>query len=133
MKRPRFLSQRQFSPRVFGEPITIRRQLPGRRDSNGVWFPGGYADTPASAETEPLTLEREPGEGGVKLSERRVFRIAVENVEPLRSSAASQTGADRILYNGSEYLVSSVRGWNDGGAPGGGFIEAVADRVEGQE
>ena len=125
MNRPPHLARRQFSPQAFGVQITLRRQAEGSRDRSGAWIPGAVSDTPIYAATEPLGLERNPLEGGVRLGERRLFYIADADVLPLRSSATVQTGADRILYNGVEYQVESVKDW-------GGFAEALCDRVEGQ-
>ena len=125
MNRPPHINRRQFSHQAFGVQITIRRQADGSRDSSGAWTPGAVSDIPIYAATEPMSLERDPLEGGVRLSERRIFYIADADVLPLRSSATVQTGADRILYNGVEYQVESVKEWD-------GFAEALCDRVEGQ-
>ena len=125
MNRPPHITRRQFSPQAFGVQITLRRQADGDRDNSGAWIPGAVFDTPLYAATVPMKLERDPLEGGVRLSERRVFYIADADVLPLRSSTTVQTDADRILYNGVEYQVESVKEWD-------GFAEALCDRVEGQ-
>lgn len=100
-----------LSIRRFPQTITRRRQAPGVFDSFGEFQPGATTETDFRASVQPLSIEDKDLEEGARLSEKMKVYLPNENA---LLAAFDDRGADRVVYNGIEYIVEESRSWPGG-------------------
>ena len=100
-----------LSPRRFPQTITRRRQAPGGRDSFGEFQPGAIVETEMKESVQPLAIEDKDLEEGARLSEKMKVYLPVQNA---LVAAFGDRQADKVLYDGIEYVVEESRSWPGG-------------------
>ena len=100
-----------LSARRFPQTITRRRQAAGMVDGCGEFEPGAITETEFRASVQPLKLGDDEIAGGEQLAEK--IKVYVPNENALLA-AFDDRGADRVVYNGIEYIVEESRSWPGG-------------------
>ena len=105
----------RLSLRRFPNEIVRRRQSAGDHDINGRWQPGEIVEAILPASVQPLNLADDDLAGGAQLVERlKIFcPVGLEpsgDAQPL-VAAFDDREADRVLYEGNEYVVVESRTW----------------------
>ena len=97
--------------RRFPQTITRKRQDPGQYDSFGEFQTGAIVETEFRASVQPLKLGDEDIAGGEQLAEK--MKVYVPSEKALLA-AFDDRQADKVLYNGIEYVVEESRSWPGG-------------------
>ena len=97
-----------LSPRRFPHTIIRRRTAPGERNEFGVYEPGVVTEKVMRANAQPLSLEDADQVGGVQVTHR--LSVYVPDPDAL-AAAFMDDAADRVLYDGNEFVVEESQSW----------------------
>ena len=97
-----------YSPRLFPDKITRRRQEPGTKNAFGEWVPGATTDVTFAASVQPLKLDYSLTQGGTSLLERWVAFVPKEDA--LRG-AFDDAEKDKVIFAGTIFVVEESKNW----------------------
>ena len=100
-----------LSIRRFKQTITRKRQEPGMTNRHGEFQPGAIVETEFRASVQPLSIEDTALEEANRLSEKMKVYLPSENA---LVAAFDDRQADKVLYDGIEYVVEESRSWPGG-------------------
>ena len=101
----------KLAPRRFPDRITRLRTLEGGRNKAGEWLPGEVDETELRASVQPVALEDSDIAGGVSVVER--IKVYVPEPDSLMA-AFDEVEADRVRWQGRDYVVKESRSWTRG-------------------
>ena len=98
-----------LAARRFPDHITRRREASGSRNEFGEWVPGAMTETALRASVQPVRLEDvDEARDGTRLVDYRKVLVPASGA---LAAAHEQAGADRVVIEGSEFVVETSESW----------------------